>query len=194
MQCVTLRNVIIRAGAMPPPLLVSLVNGWGTEPRRQAREQDLPYPPLATVLGRLDLPGVPESAVGDRQLKRLADALYPVFATPAPGDRVSLVNDLLERSRVRPAVGVSGDRVEELWVAPERDALLAAAAVCLRGQLAGHEPERLGTCAGVRCADAFVDASPGAHRRYCSITCQNRNRVAAFRRRRVAAKSVDQET
>ena len=67
-----------------------------------------------------------------------------------------------------------------------RDALLAAAAVTLHTQLVEHDPERLGTCASTRCGDVFVDASPGAHRRFCSVTCQNRERVAAFRRRRKA--------
>jgi predicted RNA-binding Zn ribbon-like protein len=92
-------------------------------------------------------------------------------------------------------VASANARVDEVWVVGnDRDALLAAASVCLRELLVEQGADRLGTCAGVRCADAYVDASPGGHRRYCSITCQNRNRVAAFRRRRAAAKSVDRES
>jgi predicted RNA-binding Zn ribbon-like protein len=188
-------RMIVHPQSMPVPAVIGLVNGWGTQPRLQAQEQDHPFPPSATVQELLDLPGLPEFATSERQLRRLADALYPVFAADSAAARASLVNDLLERCRVRPAVAAAGGRVEEVWVVThDRDALLAAASVCLRGLLAGHGPDRLGTCAGVRCADAYVDASPGGHRRYCSITCQNRNRVAAFRRRRAAAKSVDPQS
>jgi predicted RNA-binding Zn ribbon-like protein len=42
----------------------------------------------------------------------------------------------------------------------------------------------LGTCAGTRCADAYADLSPTGHKRFCSLNCQNRNRVAAFRAKR----------
>ena len=35
-----------------------------------------------------------------------------------------------------------------------------------------------------QCADVYVDASPTHDRRYCSVTCQNRARVAAYRARR----------
>ena len=87
---------------------------------------------------------------------------------------------------VKRVIGVAGDRIRAEWLVPRRrDALLAAAAVALHGQLVEHEPERLGTCASTSCGDAFADASPGAHRRFCSVTCQNRERVAAFRRRRL---------
>ncbi|WP_425554615.1 CGNR zinc finger domain-containing protein [Kribbella sancticallisti] len=41
----------------------------------------------------------------------------------------------------------------------------------------------MGTCAADGCADVYIDVSARAHRRFCSVTCQNRTRVAAFRRR-----------
>jgi predicted RNA-binding Zn ribbon-like protein len=65
-----------------------------------------------------------------------------------------------------------------------RDALLAAAALTLRHQLAQHDPDRIGVCTGRNCADAYIDASPAGQRRFCSVTCQNRARVAAWRQRR----------
>jgi predicted RNA-binding Zn ribbon-like protein len=171
--------------------LVALVNGFGSEPRRLADEQALPYPSPSEVLKGLELPRSLRSAIGERSLCRLADALYPVFAADATSDRVRLVNDLLTRSRLRPAVETRADRIQGVWVVGhDRDMLLAAAAVGLREQLTAHDPDRLGTCAGERCGDAYVDTSPGGHRRYCSITCQNRNRVAAFRRRKAGPKSV----
>jgi predicted RNA-binding Zn ribbon-like protein len=70
------------------------------------------------------------------------------------------------------------------WSVPgSPTALLASAALALRGHLAAH-PDRLGVCADRQCADVYVDASPAGHRRFCSLTCQNRTRVAAFRERR----------
>jgi len=65
-----------------------------------------------------------------------------------------------------------------------RQALPAAAALTLRHQLAGHDAARVGVCCGRRCADAYIDASPGGRRRFSSVTCQNRARVAAWRQRR----------
>jgi hypothetical protein len=71
-------------------------------------------------------------------------------------------------------------------VVDPRHALLAAATLALRQQLAEHDPTRLGVCAGRRCADAFIDASPSGQRRFCSVTCQNRARIAAWRHRQTA--------
>ena len=46
--------------------------------------------------------------------------------------------------------------------------------------------ERLGTCDDVECGRVFFDLSKNASRRFCSTTCQNRLKAAAFRRRQVA--------
>ncbi len=162
---------------MPMPMLVELVNGWGTVPRAKAGDRD--RPPIAEQHVAMGLT--------DAELERVADRLYPVFAADGAAERAQLVSDLLMSCGVQPALGVAGDRIRAEWLVPRRrDAILAAAAVALHGQLVEHEPERLGTCASTSCGDAFADASPGAHRRFCSVTCQNRERVAAFRRRRQA--------
>ena len=161
---------------MPMPTLVELVNGWGAVPR--AKGADRERPPVAHFAG---------GEFTDAVLERVADRLYPVFAAGGAAERARLVSDLLTSCGVQPGLGVAGDRIRAEWLVPrKRDALLAAAAVALHGQLVEHEPERLGTCASTSCGDAFADASPGAHRRFCSVTCQNRERVAAFRRRKQA--------
>jgi predicted RNA-binding Zn ribbon-like protein len=167
---------------MPMPMLVDLVNGWGTVPRAKAGDRD--RPPIATFAERH---GAADADLTDAALERVADRLYAVFAADGPAERARLVSDVLTSCGVQPALGVAGDRIRAEWLVPDRrDAVLAAAAVALHGQLVEHEPERLGTCASTSCGDAFADASPGAHRRFCSVTCQNRERVAAFRRRRQA--------
>ncbi len=165
---------------MPMPMLVELVNGWGTIPRAKAGARDRP-----SIAGFAERHGA--AAFTDAALERVAGRLYPVFAAGGAAERARLVTDLLTSCSIQPALGVAGDRIRAEWLVPrKRDAILAAAAVALHGQLVEHEPERLGTCASTSCGDAFADASPGAHRRFCSVTCQNRERVAAFRRRRRA--------
>jgi predicted RNA-binding Zn ribbon-like protein len=164
-------------------MLVDLVNGWGTVPRAKAGARD--RPPIAAFVERHGASG---AGFTDAAFERVADRLYPVFAAAGAAERAHLVTDLLTSCRVQPALGAAADRIHPRWLVPrERDAILAAAAVTLHGQLVEHEPERLGTCASTSCGDAFADASPGAHRRFCSITCQNRERVAAFRRRQAGA-------
>jgi predicted RNA-binding Zn ribbon-like protein len=167
---------------MPLSMLVDLVNGWGTIPRAKADDRERPSVAAFAERHSATGPGLTDAA-----LERVADRLYPVFAAGGDAERARLVTDLMTSCRIQPALGVAGDRIRPRWLVPrERDAILAAAAVALHGQLVEHEPGRLGTCASVRCGDAFADASPGAHRRFCSVTCQNRERVAAFRRRRQA--------
>ncbi|MFJ9036853.1 CGNR zinc finger domain-containing protein [Streptomyces sp. NPDC102406] len=61
-----------------------------------------------------------------------------------------------------------------------------AAAVALRQYLGEQGFARIGVCTGGRCADVYVDQSPGGRSRFCSVTCQNRARVAAFRSRKAA--------
>jgi predicted RNA-binding Zn ribbon-like protein len=159
---------------MPPDLLVWLVNEWGAVPRAAAGEEGTPYPDPAP-LGA--------AAVGNQA--EVADRLHRIFATPHITERVGLLAPLLTDTGVRPALTLADSVPSETWhVDDPRDALLAAAALTLRHQLAHHEPDRLGICTGRNCADAYIDASPGGQRRFCSVTCQNRARVAAWRQRR----------
>jgi predicted RNA-binding Zn ribbon-like protein len=159
---------------MPPGLLVWLVNEWGAVPRAAAGEEDTPYPDPA-----------PLSAAGAVDLTAVAGRLHRIFEATNMTERVRLLATLLADTGVRPDLTLADDVPCESWhVDDPRDALLASAALTLRHQLAGHDPSRIGVCTGQRCADAYIDASPGGQRRFCSATCQNRARVAAWRRRR----------
>jgi predicted RNA-binding Zn ribbon-like protein len=69
-------------------------------------------------------------------------------------------------------------------------------AICAAGlaeMIADGDAQRLGTCERDACRRVYVDASKNASRRFCSLTCQNRVKVATFRertgRRRGARKS-----
>ncbi|WP_306213870.1 CGNR zinc finger domain-containing protein [Actinoplanes sp. RD1] len=149
-------------GVQPVAELVALVNDWGTLPR----EVGARAAPARLGLG----PGPGPVAVADR--------LHAVFAAPDDAERARLISDMLAETRVRPVAGAAAWAVDD-----PASALLASAALALREQLAA-DPGRLGVCADDRCADVYVDVSPGGHRRFCSTTCQTRSRVAAFRRRR----------
>jgi CGNR zinc finger len=159
---------------MPPDLLVWLVNEWGAAPRAAAGEEGRPYPDPA-----------PLGAADASDLAGVAGRLHPIFAAPHLTERVRLLALLLTDTGVRPDLTLADDLPRATWHVDEpRDALLAAAALTLRHQLAQHDPDRIGVCTGRNCADAYIDASPAGQRRFCSVTCQNRARVAAWRQRR----------
>jgi predicted RNA-binding Zn ribbon-like protein len=59
-------------------------------------------------------------------------------------------------------------------------------AICAAGlaeMIGDGEAQRLGTCARPDCGRVYVDVSKNASRRFCSLTCQNRVKVATFRER-----------
>lgn len=69
-------------------------------------------------------------------------------------------------------------------------------AICAAGlaeMIGDGEAQRLGTCERPDCGRVYVDVSKNASRRFCSLTCQNRVKVATFReragKRRAARKS-----
>jgi predicted RNA-binding Zn ribbon-like protein len=47
--------------------------------------------------------------------------------------------------------------------------------------------DRVGRCEAEDCARAYLDTSKNGSRRFCSITCQNRVKAAAYRRRRASS-------
>jgi predicted RNA-binding Zn ribbon-like protein len=187
---------------MSPDVLVWLVNEWGSEPRIAAGEDNTPYPDTDLLAGLLAGSGVrdcPPELLTDQALAEIADRLHRVFAAADLTERVGLVAGLLTETAVRPALTLPGNDADAgtdpspavhpaaTWqLAAPRHALLAAASLTLRQQLADHDPARLGVCTGRRCADAFIDASPAGQRRFCSVTCQNRARIAAWRHRHTA--------
>ena len=135
--------------------------GFGAPGR--GREDQVPYRTRA-CWPRCWPAGVRECPPGlltPQALSRTADRLHPVFAAPDPSERLGLVNGLLTQTCVRPAVDLIDGRPGETWlVGDPQQALVAAAALTLRHQLAAVDPDRVGVCSGHRCADAYIDASP----------------------------------
>ena len=109
----------IEVQPLPLPMLVDLVNGWGTVPRAKADARD--RPPLAAFSRAQRRPA---GGATDAALERVADALYPVFAAGGSAERARLVTDLMTTARIQPALGVAGDRIRPRWLVPrKRDAL-----------------------------------------------------------------------
>jgi hypothetical protein len=156
--------------------VVEFVNEYADRPRVVAGEQETPYPDAVEVLG---WPGeLPVPAVG--VLVGAANAAFRVFASTHDGGRYEELNALLRSTPLAPVATGSGLR----WTIDAPDELVPAAlSVCLLEWLMGHEQSRLGTCDASNCADVYADASPAGRRRFCSSTCLNRYKVAAYRQR-----------
>lgn len=100
----------------------------------------------------------------------------------------AVVNDLLVRTGARPQLDFqrqggwhvhfhgSDDTLAVGWAA----GCSAGLALALGSDLAG----RLGVCDADRCDRVYVDTSKNNSRRFCSVSCQNRTKVAAHRARR----------
>ena len=63
------------------------------------------------------------------------------------------------------------------------DGWAAGCATGLAVVLGGELYDRLGVCTAPRCDRVYVDTSRNGTRRYCSTSCQNRVKTAAFRAR-----------
>jgi hypothetical protein len=63
----------------------------------------------------------------------------------------------------------------------------AVSAEALARMIGAGEGSRLGTCDSDDCDRVFLDASKNGSRRFCSTTCQNRVKAAAFRRRQATS-------
>nr|WP_238345175.1 CGNR zinc finger domain-containing protein [Actinopolymorpha cephalotaxi] len=109
------------------------------------------------------------------------------YGEPDPDRQVALVNELLELGASRPFVSRHGGRPPHLHYFPEDPdvvtrvrAQTAAGLAHVVCDAAGH---RLGRCDREGCGAVFLDVSRNGRRRFCSLRCANRVRVADHRRR-----------
>jgi CGNR zinc finger len=156
--------------------LVDLVNEYGTQPRAVAGEAGQSFP------GLIDAPSS-AADLGSEELTALADRCWPVFAEPAPTLRAGLLNDELAAARLSPVTSAGGDLE---WLTGHVSSLQVLAAGCACALLTAVTRfgwDRLGICAGVDCADVYIDQRGRTRRLYCSPTCLNRARVRAYRAR-----------
>ena len=67
--------------------------------------------------------------------------------------------------------------------APLADRIIVETAMAMVDVIRADEMSRLGICADDTCSGVVLDLSRNRSRRFCSVTCGNRNAVAAYRAR-----------
>jgi predicted RNA-binding Zn ribbon-like protein len=138
--------------------------------------------------GRADTRDV--SAGEAAQFRTVAAEIRAVFDAVAAGRTdaaASLVNDMLARTGARPHLDRHDGEPWHLHFHGAEDSLVtgwsAGCATGLAVVLGSDLGGRLGVCTAPRCDRVYVDTSRNATRRFCSTTCQNRVKAAAFRRK-----------
>jgi predicted RNA-binding Zn ribbon-like protein len=134
-------------------------------------------PPSVAALTRSHVPSFVE----------LAQRLRGVFADLQRRDldgAAATLNELLAAHPAHPHLA----KERGVWRLHHHDAPLVAmwTAICAAGlaeMIGDGEAQRLGTCERTDCGRVYVDVSKNASRRFCSLTCQNRVKVATFRER-----------
>jgi len=118
----------------------------------------------------------------------VARSLRAVFAAAAAGDTdraAGLINDLLAQTGARPWLARhDGEPWHLHFHGSDFSTVAGWAASCATGLavvLGNGLDSRLGACTAPRCDRVYVDTSRNGTRRFCSTTCQNRVKSAAFR-------------
>jgi predicted RNA-binding Zn ribbon-like protein len=105
----------------------------------------------------------------------------------AVDDAARQVNALLARTGARPELERHDGEPWHLHFHAADNSLpdgwAAGCATGLAVVLGGPRYDRLGVCTAPRCDRVYVDTSRNGTRRYCSTSCQNRVKTAAFRAR-----------
>jgi predicted RNA-binding Zn ribbon-like protein len=148
-------------------------------------------PTAVTAVLRAANPGHGAVPAADaRDLRAAAAEFRAVFEAVARDDvdaAARQVNELLDRTGARPALNRHDGEGWHLHFHGARDGLANGwAAGCATGLaivLGTEDRGRLGVCTAPRCDRVYVDGSRNGTRRFCSTTCQNRVKTAAFRSR-----------
>ena len=124
------------------------------------------------------------------ELCLVAAELRGVFEAVGAGavdDAARRVNVMLARTGARPALERHDGQSWHLHFHAADNSLpngwAAGCATGLAVVLGGSWSDRLGVCTAPRCDRVYVDTSRNGTRRYCSTSCQNRVKTAAFRAR-----------
>lgn len=172
---------------------VNLVNELALEHAfgRAAQLPD-PFPAIRRIL-EVDPPSAAQFHERDvPAFIALATRLREVFRDIYAGDldqAANHLNRLLAAHPAHPHLAKEHGRWRlhhhpaDLPLVPMWTAICAEALARIVGTDAGN---RLGTCDSDDCDRVFLDESKNASRRFCSTTCQNRIKAAAFRRRQAA--------
>jgi predicted RNA-binding Zn ribbon-like protein len=152
-------------------------------------DDDLPA--AVTAVLRAASPGTKDVPREDaEELSAVAAELRAVFEAVTRDDvdaAARQVNKLLAWTGARPGLDRHDGEGWHLHFHGAHDRLANGwAAGCATGLaivLGTEDRGRLGVCTAPRCDRVYVDASRNGTRRFCSTTCQNRVKTAAFRSR-----------
>lgn len=149
------------------------------EPESAIREILAVDPPSQAAFSGADVPGMIELA---RLLRSVAEDLDRSDVDAA----AEKINAILGEHPARPHLAKDDGRWHlhhhpaEAALVPMWTSICAEAFARVIG--AGYE-ERVGICGAADCDRVYLDVSKNGSRQFCSTTCQNRVKAAAFRRR-----------
>ncbi len=113
--------------------------------------------------------------------------VFEAVSSGAVDDAARRVNALLARTGARPELERHDGEPWHLHFHAADDSLpngwAAGCATGLAVVIGSDLHDRLGVCTAPRCDRVYVDTSRNGTRRYCSTSCQNRVKTAAFRAR-----------
>jgi len=145
----------------------------------------------AALIAVLRAHGEPEPVViSDADLAGLRQAalrLREVFAARDAGTAADRINDLLGAHAHPPRLTAHGGgsgwhlHVDGSDDAPWAEWFLTSSCLALAVLLAERQAPPGGFCASPSCGRPFVNTGRGGARRYCSVTCGTRERVARHR-------------
>ena len=106
-------------------------------------------------------------------------------------EAVEIVNRMLADARALPQLVRHGDVDWHIHAigpdAPLATRILIETAMAMIDVIRADEMGRFSVCADADCEGIVLDLSRNRSRKFCSVTCGNRNAVAAYRSRRRAA-------
>lgn len=145
-----------------------------------------------TAALRIAMPAAGEVSASEAdEFGPVAVALRAVFDAAGAGDTdlaARRVNAILADSGARPRLDRHDGQPWHLHFHGAEDSVATGwAAGCATGLavvLGSERGDRLGVCTAPRCDRVYVDTSRNGTRRFCSTSCQNRVKAAAFRARR----------
>lgn len=166
------------AGVLTAISLANALTSTGVQLEAVARILSFDPPSLSMLKAR-DVPG----------FARLASSVRDVFMDLDQEDvdaAAAKLNMMLEAHPAYPHLAKE-DGVWRLHHHPGDAALVPMyISICAEGlarMIGGGYAERFGICDADTCARVFFDNSKNGTRRFCSVTCQNRVKTAAFRSR-----------
>lgn len=174
----------IDAGVLTAIALANELTSVPTGAAQPVLERILAFdPPSLKLLRKKDVSGFIALA---RALRELFERLHADDVDTA----AEQLNVMLAEHPAHPYLAKE-DGVWRLHHHPANAPLVAMyTSICAEGMarmIGGGYAGRFGLCEANRCDRVFFDNSKNGTRRFCSVTCQNRVKTAAFRSRQAAA-------